>query len=542
MKPHISVIVATHNRPDAIVKLAGMLAQQDFDPDDFELVVVDDASDKPVAPLLTASPMPHHVQILRIPHGGRAVARHCGALPARGDILVFLDDDMQVPPGFVAAHAAVHRRVPRAVALGHIQSIGEVGAMPLFERFNARYQERFDTAVLAGDRMPRGCNLRSANASMRQADYFSVGGFDASLRRSEDRDLGIRLEQSGCKIVCVEEARSVHASDHRDARAWLERSLLHGRSDLRIARKNLGPPDAHPWSYWALVSPASRPVLATAMAVPVLGMVLARTSYAAAVALDHLRAREAALRLTALTYGIEYFRGLRQECGSFTNLRREIRAYDLNSRPARRGPIALFRDMLRAIRADHAAMHRNWGKYRGEVGARGSLIGDLASRIGFQMMFWYRVMRFLDQARVPLMPQIVSRMIRLVFGAEIHWRARIAPGVSIVHGVGLVLSHAAEVGPGCILFHNVTLGETRDPASGRVGAPRLANDVHVGPGATLLGPIEIGSGTKIMAGVVLDHSVPAGSLVRLPQPLVTQRLFDPPGVTNSANLTPNLTP
>src|SRR5215471_3879189 len=463
MKPDISVVIATHNRPDSIVRLAGMLAAQDLDPDEFELVVVDDASDEPVAPRLADSPVPRHLQILRIPHAGQAVARHRGALPARGDILVFLDDDMQVPPGFLAAHRALHRRVPRAVALGHIQSDPDGTAMPLFERLNARYLERFRTQVLAGTRVPRGCNLCTGNVSMKQADYFAVGGFDASLKRSEDRDLGMRLEESGCSIVFADEAISVHDSDHTQLGAWLRHAFNYGRYDLRIAKKNPGTPDGHPWSFWSMVAPASRAVLAMAMAMPVVGMVLARSVYAAAWTLDHLGAREAALQLTALTYAIEYFRGLRKECGSLTTLRKEIRAYSMkNVEPRRRGPFALFRDMLKAIRADHDTLRRNSRKYRGDSDSQRPLLVDLVTRIGFQIMTWYRVMWYLDQIRVPLLPKLVSRMIRLVFGAEIHWKAKIAPGVSIVHGVGLVLSHASEVGPGCILFHNVTLGETRD--------------------------------------------------------------------------------
>src|SRR5690606_15886780 len=107
--------------------------------------------------------------------------------------------------------------------------------------------------------------------------------------------------------------------------------------------------------------------------------------------------------------------------------------------------------------------------------------------------------------------------------AEIHWDADIAPGISIVHGNGLVISKAAKVGPGCILFHQVTLGEGIDPETRAVGAPHLVADVHVGPGAKLLGPITVGAGSKIMAGVVLTRSVPPGSLVQAPVPLVTQR-------------------
>jgi serine O-acetyltransferase len=136
-------------------------------------------------------------------------------------------------------------------------------------------------------------------------------------------------------------------------------------------------------------------------------------------------------------------------------------------------------------------------------------------------------MQTLEAARIPLLPQVLSRLIRHAYGAEIHWRADISPGVFVVHGTGLVVSHAARVGPGCILFQHVTLGEGIHPETRQVGAPRLGLDVHVGPGATLLGPIEIGDRTKIMAGAVVTRSVPADSLVRSAEPLVIPRVRKP---------------
>jgi serine acetyltransferase len=69
----------------------------------------------------------------------------------------------------------------------------------------------------------------------------------------------------------------------------------------------------------------------------------------------------------------------------------------------------------------------------------------------------------------------------------------------------------------------VTLGEGIDPQTREVGAPHLHRNVHVGPGATLLGPIEVGEGTKIMAGAVLSQSVPPNSLVKPADPVVTGR-------------------
>lgn len=94
--------------------------------------------------------------------------------------------------------------------------------------------------------------------------------------------------------------------------------------------------------------------------------------------------------------------------------------------------------------------------------------------------------------------------------------AELSPGIALVHGNGLVISHAATVKSGCILFHNVTLGEGMDPETRERGAPTLEEGVHVGPGATLLGPITVGAGTKIMAGAVLNRSRGAGRLARDP--------------------------
>ena len=148
---------------------------------------------------------------------------------------------------------------------------------------------------------------------------------------------------------------------------------------------------------------------------------------------------------------------------------------------------------------------------------------DAIRKIGFQMLLLTRAMRLFRDAGIPAAPQVISRLIRHLYAAEIHWDTEIADGVSVVHGNGLVLSHAATVGPGCILFHNVTLGEGLHPDTKEPGAPTLERDVHVGPGATLLGPIHIGQGTKIMAGAVVTRSVPANSIVKAPEAQVAAR-------------------
>jgi serine O-acetyltransferase len=182
-----------------------------------------------------------------------------------------------------------------------------------------------------------------------------------------------------------------------------------------------------------------------------------------------------------------------------------------------------FRRFASAVSADYALLRQNQQKYHGHDLAPWKLPIQIAQKIGLQMTAATRVMHLVRDLRVPFGGEVMSRMIRHVYGAEIHFNADIAPGLSIVHGNGLVVSHRAKVGRNCILFHNVTLGESRDSRTGEVGAPVLEDNVHVGPGAVLLGPITIGTGSKIMANAVVTESVPPHSVVRAPAVEIVKR-------------------
>ena len=189
----------------------------------------------------------------------------------------------------------------------------------------------------------------------------------------------------------------------------------------------------------------------------------------------------------------------------------------------RLGPLAAVRTLAGAVLADYNSTRRYRAKYHDDQIPTYRLPLDLVRKIGLQTLAWVRVMQTADRAGVPLVPQVVSRLIRHAYGAEIHWKAGLEPGISIVHGTGVVVGHEVKVGPGCILFQHCTLGEGIDPVTREIGSPTLGRDVHVGPGATLLGPIHVGDRTKIMAGAVLTKSVPADSLVRPADSIVTTR-------------------
>jgi serine O-acetyltransferase len=187
-----------------------------------------------------------------------------------------------------------------------------------------------------------------------------------------------------------------------------------------------------------------------------------------------------------------------------------------------------FRAMVSAIREDHAMLHHYDAKHASrmpeqETAGDPGLVRDAVTRVGFQMMVAYRAMRFLVDARVPLAPQVASRMIRHLYGSDIHWDAELEPGVVIVHGMGLALSKAARVRRGAILFQHVTLGMSFDPVTRTTGAPLVERDVNVGAGSTLVGPITVGARSKITANCFVRASVPPDSLVEAPAPSVSAR-------------------
>ena len=178
------------------------------------------------------------------------------------------------------------------------------------------------------------------------------------------------------------------------------------------------------------------------------------------------------------------------------------------------------------MRADLAAdreMRAFYDEKYGHAVTSSSLIGEFVQKIAVQVMVAIRLMSFLRDANFPLLAKIASRLIRHAYGSDVHWDAQWAPGVALTHAFGLAISPAARIGTGCILFQNVTLGMGIDAQTRVSGAPTLERGVHVGPGATLLGPIVVGAGTKVMAGVVVTRSVPPNSVVEAPEPKVRAR-------------------
>ena len=130
---------------------------------------------------------------------------------------------------------------------------------------------------------------------------------------------------------------------------------------------------------------------------------------------------------------------------------------------------------------------------------------------GVQALLAHRVSHAMLEAGVPLAPRMLANAMKVVTGVEIHPAARIGRGLFIDHGSGVVIGETAEVGDDVTMYQGVTLGGTGFARGKR--HPTVGDEVMIGSGAKLLGPIEVGNRCKIGANSVVIHDVPANSTV-----------------------------
>jgi serine O-acetyltransferase len=168
--------------------------------------------------------------------------------------------------------------------------------------------------------------------------------------------------------------------------------------------------------------------------------------------------------------------------------------------------VGTLRRLAGEIRRDVAAAHER------DPAARGvSSLEILASWPGVHALLAHRVSHAMHQAGVPLVPRLLATATRAVTNIEIHPAAKIGDALFIDHGTGVVVGETAEIGDNVTLYQGVTLGGTGFATGKR--HPTVQDNVTIGSGAKLLGPITVGHGAKIGANSVVITDVPPNSTV-----------------------------
>ncbi|MFC1526464.1 glycosyltransferase family 2 protein [Candidatus Latescibacterota bacterium] len=206
--PELSVVIPTYRQPRLLTEALASLALQEFDPEGVEIIVVDDGTPGFDPRSLDGHAGPFAVQwVCHERNLGRARARNSGIRAGRAPVIVFLDGDMTVAPGFFEAHARFHRAHPGEVGIGDIRFGAEVPTTAL-----TRYIEgRGVRAYSPGQAVPYKCFV-TGNSSISRQLLEAVGLFDESFSAygGEDLELGYRLHCHGTTFRFAAEPLSYH--------------------------------------------------------------------------------------------------------------------------------------------------------------------------------------------------------------------------------------------------------------------------------------------------------------------------------------------
>ena len=159
---------------------------------------------------------------------------------------------------------------------------------------------------------------------------------------------------------------------------------------------------------------------------------------------------------------------------------------------------------------------------------------------GVKAVFFHQIAHFFCVAKFDLFARIISQFSRFLTGIEIHPKAKIGKNLFIDHGMGVVIGETSEIGDNVTIYHMVTLGgisPSIDSSNQRdvKRHPTLKNNVVVGSGAQVLGPVVVGENAKIWANAVVTKDAPANAvMVGIPAKNVgavpTDKKFRPYGI------------
>ena len=131
---------------------------------------------------------------------------------------------------------------------------------------------------------------------------------------------------------------------------------------------------------------------------------------------------------------------------------------------------------------------------------------------GVKAVFLYKIANFFSVAKFYLVARMISQFARFITGIEIHPAAKIGKNLFIDHGMGVVIGETSEIGDNVTIYHNATLGGISPSINSNEQRnvkrhPTLKDNVVVGSGAQVLGPIEVGKNAKIGSNAVVTLSL-----------------------------------
>lgn len=231
--PRLSVVVPTYNRRPRLVRLLGGLDRQTVPASTFELVLVDDGStDDTLTWLENNRARAYAVRVVTQKNAGPAAARNRGVAEAQGELILFVDDDIEPTPTLLEEHLKLHDRERDLVVTGPMASLDHY-RQP-WVRWEQEKLEAQYAAMMRGEWEPTFRQFWTGNASVAREHLLAVGGFNTTMLRAEDIELGRRLyEQRGVKFRFNPAARGLHHAE-RSLQAWTAMHRHYGTLEVEI--------------------------------------------------------------------------------------------------------------------------------------------------------------------------------------------------------------------------------------------------------------------------------------------------------------------
>jgi len=155
-----------------------------------------------------------------------------------------------------------------------------------------------------------------------------------------------------------------------------------------------------------------------------------------------------------------------------------------------------------------------------------SILSIILTYPGVKAVFFHQIANFFYIAGFDIVARIISQTARFFTGIEIHPGAKIGKNLFIDHGMGVVIGETSEIADNVTIYHAVTLGGiapsiNSENQRNEKRHPTIGNDVVIGSGAQIIGPIKVGNGSRIAANAVVVNDVPENStMVGIPAKVV----------------------
>jgi glycosyltransferase involved in cell wall biosynthesis len=221
----ISVVIPTYNRVEMLLNCLDALSRQSLPFSQFEVLVVDDGSQDETSKRVKERSFPYAFKFLQEKHGGAASARNRGIKEAKGEIILFTDDDCIPSEGLLEEHAKAHESEAMRVVRGPVVIVRSPS-----EISNGKFR-------LSHFSMNFFC---TSNASVRKEWLLKAGGFDESFGRWEDAELGWRLRHMGLKRVFLPHAPVFHWKPEWPVGKLVKTALADGRAAANLYKRHPG--------------------------------------------------------------------------------------------------------------------------------------------------------------------------------------------------------------------------------------------------------------------------------------------------------------